>query len=121
MKAFALAKQTMHLLRLDSHQTSTIDELKKILNDEPLDFLFIDGDHSYEGVKADFENYSPLVKPGGLIAFHDIVDNDKDKSFGTQIFWRELKEKYSHQEFIRPEADNTGCGIGLIRLPNNIN
>ena len=37
----------------------------------PFNFLFIDGDHSYEGCKADFEAWSPLVKPGGMIAFHD--------------------------------------------------
>ena len=37
-----------------------------------LDFLFIDGDHSYAGVKQDFEKYSGYVKRGGLIAFHDI-------------------------------------------------
>jgi len=43
------------------------------LNGEPLDFLFIDGDHTYEGVKRDFEMYSPLVRNGGIIAFHDIV------------------------------------------------
>jgi len=37
------------------------------------DFLFIDGDHTYEGVEGDFEMYSPLVRRGGIIAFHDIV------------------------------------------------
>lgn len=120
MKAFALAGQKMHLLRLDSHQADTIDQLKNILKGEMLDFIFIDGDHSYNGVKADFENYYPLVQPGGLIAFHDIVDNDQDKSFGTQVFWREIKDKYKHQEFIRPDANNTGCGIGLIKIPNTV-
>jgi len=34
-------------------------------------FLFIDGDHSYEGVKADFEAWSPYVVVGGIVAFHD--------------------------------------------------
>jgi predicted O-methyltransferase YrrM len=37
------------------------------------DFLFIDGDHTYQGVKQDFQMYSPLVKKGGIVAFHDIV------------------------------------------------
>jgi cephalosporin hydroxylase len=36
-----------------------------------VDFLWIDGDHTYEGCKADYENYSPLVVPGGLIGIHD--------------------------------------------------
>lgn len=38
---------------------------------KPIDLLFIDGDHSYEGVKADYENWAPYVKKGGFIAFHD--------------------------------------------------
>ena len=33
-----------------------------------IDFLFLDGDHSYEGVRRDFENYAPLVRPGGIVA-----------------------------------------------------
>ena len=39
---------------------------------EPLDFLFIDGDHSYEGVKMDFDIWFPKLKSGGVIAMHDI-------------------------------------------------
>lgn len=39
------------------------------------DVLFIDGDHSYEAVKRDYENYSHLVKKGGLIVFHDTISN----------------------------------------------
>jgi len=38
---------------------------------EPIDVLFIDGDHSYEGVKADFERHEPNVKDDGVIFFHD--------------------------------------------------
>lgn len=36
--------------------------------------LFIDGAHDYNSVRADFERFSPLVKPGGIIAFHDVAD-----------------------------------------------
>ena len=35
------------------------------------DFMFIDGDHSWEGISADWEAWSPLVAPGGRIALHD--------------------------------------------------
>lgn len=42
------------------------------LEDESLDFLFIDGDHSYESTLADIQNYWPKVKKGGLFAGHDI-------------------------------------------------
>ncbi len=35
-------------------------------------FAFIDGDHSYEGCKSDFNAWSPLIKSGGWMAFHDV-------------------------------------------------
>ena len=38
---------------------------------EPIELIFIDGDHSYEGVKLDFDLYFPKVIDGGIIAFHD--------------------------------------------------
>lgn len=117
IKAFANKNQKMHLLRCDSHEAKTIEKLKEILKGKTIDFLFIDGDHSYEGVKADFENYSPLVTPGGMIAFHDILPNDFDNSFGTQLFWKEIRNNYESQELIRENPDNTGCGIGLIKTP----
>ena len=37
----------------------------------PLDFLFIDGDHNYEAVRKDFEDWASLVQPGGFILIHD--------------------------------------------------
>jgi predicted O-methyltransferase YrrM len=40
----------------------------------PLELLFIDGDHSYEGAKADFDRWSAFVRPGGHVLFHDAVD-----------------------------------------------
>jgi predicted O-methyltransferase YrrM len=41
---------------------------------EPLELLFVDGDHSYEGAKADYERWSAFVAPGGHLLFHDAVD-----------------------------------------------
>jgi len=118
LRAFATAQQKIHLIRRDSHQTETIKMLEELLQGRKIDFLFIDGDHSYQGVKKDFENYLPFVSSNGLIAFHDIVPNDLDKSIGAPIFWQEIKNKYPSQEFIRSNADNTGCGIGIIRKLN---
>jgi predicted O-methyltransferase YrrM len=40
----------------------------------PLEVLFIDGDHSYDGAKADYERWSELVRPGGHMLLHDAVD-----------------------------------------------
>jgi predicted O-methyltransferase YrrM len=41
---------------------------------EPLELLFVDGDHSYEGAKADYERWRAFVRPGGHLLFHDAVD-----------------------------------------------
>lgn len=58
-------------LVMDSHAPETLDFIKGLV--PQVDVLFIDGDHSYEGVKQDWEMYSPLVRPGGLVGFHDIM------------------------------------------------
>lgn len=78
----------------------------------PFDLVFIDGDHTYEGVKADWDNYA---KWGKMIAFHDIVDSQLPNLKGEIIevprFWNELKQKYRHIEFV--EKGST-MGIGVI-------
>ena len=38
----------------------------------PIRLLFIDGDHSYEETKGDFDLWSPFIAPGGVVAFHDV-------------------------------------------------
>jgi len=43
--------------------------------DDPVDYLFIDGDHLYDGVKTDIDCWLPHLVPGGLITFHDYAPN----------------------------------------------
>lgn len=45
-------------------------------DDKHIDFLWIDGDHSYEGCKTDLEDWAPLVRPGGSLACHDYTHRD---------------------------------------------
>lgn len=111
-QAFAKENQKLYLLREDSHQQETLEEIKKILTSNKLDFLFIDGDHSYEGVKKDFEMYSPLVRKGGIVAFHDICNKDITREdIEVPIFWREIKSKFNFKEII---FDNFNFGIGIL-------
>jgi predicted O-methyltransferase YrrM len=63
-------------------------EVAKTWN-KPIDILFIDGSHTYEDVKADFEAFYPYVNKGGVIAFHDI----KGKWDGVIRFWGEVLQK----------------------------
>ena len=50
-----------------------------------IDFLFIDGNHDLEVVMKDYELWSPLIKVGGLIAFHDVVSDPNEEPPGPRI------------------------------------
>lgn len=104
----------LELLRLDSQQEGTVAKLKQLLAGDPIDFLFIDADHRYEGVKRDYELYSPLVRPGGLIAFHDIRPNIQDAQTQVYRFWDELKAAGLEAEEIVHEPYRGYFGIGVI-------
>ncbi|MGC8776165.1 MAG: class I SAM-dependent methyltransferase [Minisyncoccia bacterium] len=117
-QAFKKENQTLHLLREDSHQQETLEKVKEILNGNKLDFLFIDGDHSYEGVKKDFEMYSPLVKKGGIIAFHDIVNKNITRvDIEVPMLWEEIKGKYKFLEFVK---DRFNYGIGVLYINREV-
>jgi predicted O-methyltransferase YrrM len=59
----------------------------------PIDFLFIDGDHAYDAVKRDWQNWSPHVTSDGYVAFHDALTTASwmDDSFGSARFVEELR------------------------------
>lgn len=54
-----------------------------------IDFLFIDGSHIYKDVKSDFELFYPWVKPGGIVAFHDVDPKFK----GVYKVWTKTAKK----------------------------
>ena len=99
-RQFPKSGQELHLIRADSHREETKERLLRLLRGERLDFLFIDADHTYEGVSRDFEMYAPLVRSGGMIAFHDIVTHKQGTSCEVEKFWNEVKQKYPHREFV---------------------
>lgn len=111
--SFARKQQQIHLVRADSHLPSTFEQLKKILNGKQIDYLFIDGDHTYEGVKTDFHLYKELVKPGGTIGFHDVVVHE-GSSCDVHTFWNEIKPEYAHKEFIKDPETQKKFGVGVI-------
>lgn len=113
LASYPTAPQRLKLIRGDSHQPEMLEAVKKVFGDEKLDLLFIDGDHTLEGVTQDWEMYSPLVKTGGLVLFHDIVDHSKTApTCQVKPLWDRLKENYEHHEFIG--AGESWAGIGAI-------
>lgn len=124
-RSFARPRQRLDLLRADSHDPATVQKVQALLGGEQLDFLFIDGDHSYDGVRQDFESYLPLVREGGLVGFHDIaappgggpvIDSDGSLLLVGDVpaYWSSVRERYPSEEFV---AAAGGCyGIGLLRV-----
>jgi predicted O-methyltransferase YrrM len=104
----------------DSHAPATIAALRGVLQGRPIDVLFIDGDHSYEGVRADFEMYAPLVRSGGIVTFHDILPHPAYPGYGVDRYWQEITPTYPHREFVDPSVDwgwGQWGGIGIITMP----
>ena len=112
-KRFARSGQRLQLLQGDSHTSDMMDRVKAVLGGQALDYLFINGDHTYEGVKCDFGMYGPMVRKGGLIALHDIAEGTPENVGGVPRFWREVKSQYRHVEIIKTR-DQGGYGIGVL-------
>jgi len=113
-KAFRLRGQSLTLIRADSHKAETLNEVIKVLRGRKIDFLFIDGDHSYQGVKQDFEMYCPLVGINALIAFHDIVVHPPETGCEVSIFWKGLNPEGFIKKEIIDDDKQVQCGIGIL-------
>lgn len=89
--------------------------IKRVKEHGPYDFVFIDGDHSYQGVKADWENYGHL---GKVVALHDIAGQP-----GCYRLWEELRQEYRTVEFTHSRDGNVNngvwMGIGVVFVKEN--
>ena len=101
-----LYRQFSYLLR------RSFDDAAGQFGDNSIGLLHIDGLHTYEAVKHDFENWLPKVQPGGIVLFHDICPRHQD--FGVWRLWDELKAQFSDTfEF------HHSWGLGVLRKPAN--
>jgi cephalosporin hydroxylase len=110
---FPSKRQSLTLVKGDSHSPETRKRVDELLVDKKVDLLFIDGDHSYEGVKKDFEMYSPLVAAGGMIVLHDIAVHTKFANCDVDRFWNEIKVTFQHREIIE-DPKQGWAGIGVL-------
>lgn len=75
----------------------------------PYDFIFIDGDHSYEGVLADYRNYGPI---GRIVGFHDISHPEDSPAYGATKVWNEVRA--DRDEYLEIRSGGSYKGIGLM-------
>lgn len=97
--------QRFEFIRQSSHFLGTLETLKGLLGGQEIELLYLDGDHSYVGIKGDYVMFEPLVAKHGLIAFHDMLEIPKEAQEwkrGNEIsdFWQELKPQVETREFI---------------------
>ena len=119
-EAFARPGQRLALLRADSHAEATAERLEALLGGRRVDYAFIDGDHTYDGVRRDFELCRRFAAADAVVAFHDIVVHPPETGCEVHDFWREVKQQYRHEEFVR-DADQDCYGIGVLYLGEPIN
>jgi predicted O-methyltransferase YrrM len=118
---FAREGQRLRCVRGDSQADATRDAVTAMLQGRRLDLLLIDADHSLTGVSRDFALYTPLVRPGGLVALHDINPDHRTRfGHGTgdaghvTEFWRSLSPDLGpRHEFVADPAQDGG-GLGVI-------
>ena len=76
-------------------------------------YIYIDGDHSYEGVKGNYELLFPFLEEGGYMAFHDVTE-DKNTDYGlcgVKKFWEELIARYTGEHITFPFS----VGLGILK------
>jgi len=115
---FGTLKPTVAMLMMDSMRQSTVDAVRNTLDGELLDFLFIDGNHKQPAVHHDYVCYTHFVRPGGIIAIHDIASwrghgPDRRNMFpGCTAVWDTIcSTKPDAVSFIDTD---TPAGIGAI-------
>ncbi len=108
------ADTDLHLLLGRSQDANVVAQAEAL---GPYGFVLIDADHTYEAVKADWDNYGTMVEPGGLVLFHDILPRP---GYGVDQVWSEVKAEVGActveiVETSTPDDPRWG-GLGVVFL-----
>ena len=106
----------------DSHSAETAERVQEWAGSDGIDVLFIDGDHTYDGAKADFCAYLPMVKQGGIVAMHDIQPDFRSRfnvptlrwAGGVPELWKDIKAAGFCCEDLISDEWQDGYGIGAV-------
>ncbi len=97
----------------NSHDVVSLSHIVDLLKNEKLDLLYLDGDHTREGIKQDYHMYKSLVRKGGYIVFHDINDSKHHRDTGCYVstLWNELQgNKIEFNQHLH------WAGIGVLQV-----
>jgi len=114
VRSTAKHSQRLTMISGDSHDANTLARVEQALAGAAVNVLWIDGDHTYEGVSKDVAMYGPLVRTGGIIALHDIHHSDLLPGERSDVYWAEVKARSRTREFIGRPEPGAGMGIGVV-------
>lgn len=103
---------SIHYSEFSSLIRGTFDDALQYFSNNSIDLLHIDGFHTYEAVKHDFETWLPKMSNQGVILMHDTCV--RANNFGVWKFFEELKQNFPTIEFLH------GHGLGVVLVGNNI-
>jgi predicted O-methyltransferase YrrM len=107
----APSQATVHVIAGDSRDPAVIAQVAR---HAPYDWIFIDGNHYYNAVRMDWQHYGAMAAPGGVVVFHDILENlEAHPEIEVFRLWSEIKAAgYSTEEVI--DGDGKWGGIGVV-------
>ena len=122
----------VHFLCADSQTEETLNMVRNICGE--FDFIFIDGDHTYQGVNNDFHLYKQLLSDRGVMVFHDIdplhqFKGEERAGGNAWLWWKELEEGVKSeficqhtddQRFVFNDNPNHLGGLGFWKKSSNI-
>lgn len=107
----------LHVMQADSTDLDTVSDVWDMA---PFDFVFIDGDHLEQSVRKDWKNYRMMVRPGGIVALHDILPAPGIDYIQVEPVWREIQRQGFKTREIIADPDAEWGGIGVVYIEEEV-